>query len=147
VIGTAILSAWWLVGLRHPSLLLGPAAAFVAFGPPFHALYVPMAVLAVIGLVLGLLRLLRPGAAWHRPAELAVEAGNLVVLYLLAQSGPWIVSPGGTPRAPMTAELLELVNGAAQLGLGVAFVVVGIGFAWHCVKALRLQSAPRHMAC
>lgn len=147
VIGTAILSAWWLIGLRHPALILGPAAGSIAFGPPFQALYVPMAVLAVAGLVIGLLRIVRPGAAWHRAAQLALEAGNLVVLYLLAQAGPWMVNPAGVWRAPMTPELLELVNGAAQLGLGVAFVVVGIQFAWHCVKALRLQAPPRHMAC
>jgi hypothetical protein len=145
VIGAAILSAWWLVGLRHPTLLLGPAAAFVAFGPAFHTVYVPMLALAVLGLVLGLLRLLRPGTAWHRLAQLLIEAGNLVVVYVLARSGPWIVSPDGAPAAPMTRELLEVVNGTAQLGLGVALAVTGVVFAWSCVKALRHPS-PRHMA-
>lgn len=147
VVGTGILSAWWLIGLRRPALVLGPAAAYVAFGPAFHALYVPMVVLAAIGLALGVLRLLRPGAGWHRPAQLALEAGNLVVLFLLARGGPWIVSAGGVARAPVTAEMLALVNGAVQLGLGVAFAVTGVVFAFNCVKTLRLQGAPRHIAC
>lgn len=147
VLGAAILSAWWLVGLKHPAVILGPAASFVAFGPAFHAVYVPMVVLAVAGVVVGLWRVLRPGAASARMAQIAVDAGQLAVLYFIAQGGPWIVAPGGAPRAPMTGELLGLVNDAAQLGLGVAFAVTGIVFAFKVVKTLRVPAAPRHLAC
>ncbi len=147
VLGAAILSVWWLVGLSHPAILLGPAAAFVAFGPPFYAVYVPMVVLAVAGVVVGLWRVFRPGAPAARAAQIAVDAGQLAVLYFIAQSGPWIVAPGGVPRAPLTGELLGLVNTAAQLGLGVAFAVTGVVFAFKVVKSLRMPAAPRHLAC
>jgi hypothetical protein len=146
VLGFAILSAWWLVGLHHPGLLLGPSASVVGFGPVFYRLYVPMVVLAAIGLLLGLVRVARPGLAWNRVAELALEAANLVMLFFVSRGGPWIVLAPGAGSADLPA-LIDLVNETAALGLGVAFVVAGVAFAFKCVKVLRrVSSAPRALA-
>ena len=55
-----LLSVWWLLGLRFPSWILGPAAAYVAFGPVFQALFVPMAIVAAARFLRGWIHLTRP---------------------------------------------------------------------------------------
>jgi hypothetical protein len=131
----AALGAWWLAGLRYPVLLLGPAAASVAFGSTFHSVAPLMAVSVVAGLAVGLTRLARPH--WRRFARLsslAIDALSLVTLFLLSRGTNLLVAV-----RPEQAELARAAAGAATLGLGIAFVVVAVQFAWKCVRYSRTR--------
>jgi hypothetical protein len=124
---TALLTCYWLVGLRwFPHLLMGPVADSIAFGPVFHRLYVPMALAGGISIALGWIRISRPH--WTRfqwMSELVVDAMGLVVVYLLSKGGDLFVAREGMARLPQADRLLELVNLVGRLGLTVA-VVVGV---------------------
>jgi hypothetical protein len=127
-----LVSVWWLVGLRFPTLILGPAADYLAFGPIFYRLYVPMAVAMGGGLVLAWLRLARPqDTRLVFTSGLFLEAFGLVVLYLLARGdGGFLVGREALVRVPGHAGVLELANLAMAIGLGIAFVVSGLASAW-----------------
>jgi hypothetical protein len=136
IVGLAALGAWWLAGLRYPVLLLGPAASTIAFGATFHALAPLLAFATVSQLAVGLTRLARPH--WRRFARvssLAMDALSLLTLFLLAR-GELVRALG-----PEHAELARVVNGAAGAGLSIAFTVVGLQFAWRCVRYAR--TSPR----
>jgi hypothetical protein len=127
----ALLSAWWLAGLQFPTLLLGPAADYIRFGPIFYRLYVPMAVVAIARLALGWFRLARPHCTIPlRMGGLFVDALDLVVLYLLAKGGDWVVAGERLSREPGSGGLIEIANLGAGLGLWIAFVVAAVTFVW-----------------
>lgn len=131
-----LLGAWWLAGLYHPSLLLGPAAASVAFGPPFHALAPLMAFSIVAQFVSGLVRLAQPHwRSFARASSLAIDALSLVTLFLLSRSSDLMVAV-----RPQDAGIVQAVNGAAGLGLAAAFTVVALQLAWKCVRYARTSA-------
>jgi hypothetical protein len=134
----ALMSAWWLVGLKFPVLLLGPAADYIGFGPTFHRLYIPMAVAAAAGVVLGCLRLSRPH--WTRSAwvsDLVVDGMGLVLLYLLSRGGEWIVAGPRLAEVSGAQGVVELANLGTGLGLTIALVVSGLAFAWKYLMFVR----------
>jgi hypothetical protein len=130
------LGAWWLAGLYHPSLLLGPASSIVAFGPPFHALAPLMAFSVVAQFVSGLVRLARPHwRRFARASSVAIDALSLVTLFVLSRSSDLMVAV-----RPQDVEVVRAVNGAAGLGLAVAFTVVALQLAWKCVRYARTST-------
>ena len=133
VVMVSAVGAWWLAGLRYPFLLLGPAAASVAFGPPFHALAPLMAFSVVVQLLVGLVRLARPHwRRFARASSVAVDALSLVTVFLLSRSSDLMVAV-----RPQDVEIVRSVNAAAGLGLAVAFTVVALQLAWKCVRYAR----------
>jgi hypothetical protein len=131
LVGGALLSLWWLVGLQLPYLLLGPSADYVALGPIFHRLYFPMVAAAAAGVGLGWLRLSRPqDKRFHAAGRLVVDALGLVILYLLARGGDWVVAGERFARLPGHEGLLDLANLGAGVGLNVALLVAAVTFAW-----------------
>lgn len=138
----AVLSIWWLAGLQFPGLLLGPAADSISFGPIFYRLYVPMAVAATAGIVLGWLRLSHPHrSSLLRTTGVVVDALGLVVLYLLARGGGWIVVRPGLANVPGADGLVELANLGAGLGFWTGFVVDAAAFVWR--HLIRTRGWPR----
>jgi hypothetical protein len=137
-VGVAVLGTWWLVGLRNPWLLLGPAASAVAFGPVFHRLAPLMAVATVARVAVDLVRIARPHRRrFARVGSLAVEALSVAMVFLLSRGGPdWIVA-----LRPDQAGNAGVASAAAGLGLAIAFVVAAATFAWKCVRAAR--TSPR----
>jgi hypothetical protein len=139
---TTLFGTWWLVGLHHPSMLLGPAAERVGFGEIFYELYVPMVVVVVAAVVFGALRWLwsrHRGLLWT--LAMIADALGLVVLYLLFSSGgPWVVAKEAFTQVASYERLLDLINLSATLGLGIALLIAGADFAW---KFLRPSVWPR----
>lgn len=135
VVTLSALGAWWLAGLRHPALLLGPAADTLAFGPPVHALAPLMAFTIVVQLATGVVRIVRPH--WRRLARIATlttEALSALTLFLLARSGAVM-----SALRPEHAELARIVNAAAGPGLSIAFAVLALQLAWTCVRYARTR--------
>jgi hypothetical protein len=135
VVGLAALGAWWLAGLRHPVLLLGPAASTIAFGATFHALAPLMAFAMVAQLAIGLTRLARPHwRRFGRLSSLAMDGLSLLTLFALARGGELVAA-----LRPDQAELARVVNAAAGVGLAIAFAVVGLQLAWKCLRFARTR--------
>lgn len=132
VIMPLVFGIWWLIGLKFPYLILGPGADYVQFGPPFHRLFVPMAVGTVATAVVGWFRLARPrDTRLILATSLFVDSLSLVVLYLLWRGGgPWMVAGESLARLRGPEDLIGLVNLALQLGLTVGLIVSAITFAW-----------------
>jgi hypothetical protein len=121
---------WWLLGLRFPPLILGPAAAFVEFGPIFQPLFVPMAIAAAARFLLGWIRLTRPHLIrLHWFAGLLVDGLGLVVVLFLARGGEWMVA-GERLRTVEGMRVLDTVNFAMGMALLVALVVCALSFSW-----------------
>ncbi len=133
---SALSSVWWLVGLQIPPVLLGPAAGYIAFGPIFYQLYVPMVVAAAAGIVLGWIRLARPHfTQLHRLGGMAVDALGLVILYLLFRGGDWIVAGERMSTAPGFDRVIEVANLGMSIALTIGLVAAGISFSWkHLIR-------------
>ena len=143
LVASALLSLWWLVGLKLPHLLLGPSADYVTPGPIFHRLYVPMVAAAAAGLALGWLRLSRPqDRHFHAAGGLIVDALGLVILYLLSRGGDWVVACERFARLPRHEDLLALANLGAGVGLNVALLVAVVTFAWKYLTYARGRPWP-----
>lgn len=132
----ALFGTWWLVGLQHPKILIGSAAKYVAFGDIFYTLYFPMVVAVVVSVLIGWLRWRYPThtrALWA--GDLASEVLDLVILYLLFQGGgEWIVEREPFLEVSNHARLIELINGAVGLGLGIAILASAATGAWEYLR-------------
>lgn len=135
---TGLSSVWWLASLKFPVILLGPAAGYVAFGPIFYQLYVPMVVAAVAGIVLGAIRIARPQfTALHRLGGMAVDGLGLVILYLLFRGGDWIGAGERMSTVPGFDGVIETVNLGMSIALTIGLVAAGISFFWkHLIRPI-----------
>jgi hypothetical protein len=127
----ALLSAWWLASLHFPVLMLGPAAGYIAFGPIFYQIYIPMVVAAVATIVLGWARLAHPHfTKLHRLGGMAVDGLGLVILYFLSRGDEWFVAGNRMSTAAGFEGVIESVNFALGIGLPIALVAAGLSFFW-----------------
>jgi hypothetical protein len=136
VVLRALLSVWWLAGMRYPPLVLGPAASYIGFGRTFHELYVPMVVAAAGVIFVDWIRLTRPHLTQlHRIGELLVDGLGLAILYLLWNGGEWFVAREGLRAGYGFEGVIESVNFALGIGLPIALVATGLLFFWkHLVR-------------
>jgi len=132
---TAFLGVWWLAGIAYPPLVLGPAAAYLDFGPVFDRLYVPIAAATVATIAVGWVRLSHPGR--KRVAVyggLVADALSLTVLYALARGDVFVVpAPGSTAGQALMGSL----NDAIRLAMQVSLVATAAAVAWKYVKHFR----------
>jgi hypothetical protein len=138
---TALLHAWWLVGLYHPYLLLGPAVDAVAFGPIFYELYIPMVIAGVGAVTLGILRW---SCAHHRRLlwllGLTEDVLRLAILFLLFRGGrEWMVAGPSMTAYAGQEPVVDIVNLGLSIGLTIGLVTGVLGFAW---KYLRPSAWP-----
>jgi hypothetical protein len=133
---SALLSVWWLVGLRFPVLILGPAANILAFGPIFYQLYVPMIVSAAAIIALGSARLSHPHwTKLHRFGALVVDALGLGILYVLSRADKWFVLSESATDVATYQPLIDTVNLGLNIALPIALVATAVTFAWkHLVR-------------
>ena len=88
-------SAWWLLGLRNPTILFGSAAADLVWGPAMSRLYPVLVVAQVLTLAHYLLRLKQPrDAAPHRASGLIwLLTGVAFVYFVFSSDHQWLVWP------------------------------------------------------
>jgi hypothetical protein len=105
--------AWLRVALGAPFLIFGPAASFLKPAPVWQALYLPVVVLFLVGMLQATTNLVRPDwVRLLRVHRVVNDAAWIVILILLLRAGQWVVlgdtagSPEGYRR---TAEILNQV--------------------------------------
>jgi hypothetical protein len=137
VCAESALSIWWLVGLRKPFLIIGPAASLITFGPVFYKLYPVFVVLAIASIAFKWITLLRPVTRTIRWAQLAFKAAGLAITLVLVRAGNLIVLANPTNPQPNATGVVTVVQTAAQIGLTIALTIGVIQLGWDCFKLLR----------
>jgi hypothetical protein len=89
----AAVSVWWLLGLKFPTLLFGPGAADVAWGPAMQRLYPVLVVAQLLALSNHFIRLVRPAdTLFNRLQSVAWLVTGVAFIYLVATSNhEWLV--------------------------------------------------------
>ncbi|HZD32475.1 MAG TPA: hypothetical protein VE779_12535 [Candidatus Angelobacter sp.] len=141
----AIFGVWWLVGLKHQFLILGPGVAAVHFGPVWQTLYPLFVVLVVADLIRHSIDLLRPGWERGRVAfRLFFRAMNLLVLYFLVNATDVLL--GSNPNIqPFMANL----NHGIHVALIIIAVIAVAQAMWdaYCLIGRRIGNGERAMVC
>jgi len=141
----AMFGVWWLVGLKHNFLILGPGVAAVHFGLVWQTLYPVFVVLVVTDLVRHAIAVVRPGwergQAWFR---LLFRGLNLLVLYFLINSSEVLVASN-----PDIQSQMGNVNRGLHIGLvfTAAIVVYQTILDLYALIARRASNGERAAAC
>ena len=149
----AAVSVWWLLGLKFPTLLFGPGAADVAWGPAMQRLYPVLVVAQLLALGHHLLRLVRPGdTQFNRLGSVLWLATGVAFIFLVTTSThEWLVwrdDAGAGSRilgtfAGRAISLEEFVNYTFSAIFGV---VAAAGLVRSLGALLRRISRGRHTA-
>lgn len=128
LVALSVLIVWLRSIQQSPFLILGPAAAFLKLAPVWHQLYLPAVLLALAGMVLASINLLRPDwVQLHSIARIGMGIATLMMWCLLLKAGYWIVSTG--PSAGLEGihpRTLEIINKCFFYGLLVAVAIAAL---------------------
>ncbi|HUE42813.1 MAG TPA: hypothetical protein VMP12_04575 [Candidatus Sulfotelmatobacter sp.] len=144
IVALSVGVVWLRVAEGAPFLIFGPAAAFLRPAPVWHHLYWPIVAVAFVGILQGLLNLLRPD--WLRLMVLyrALTAiAWLVILYFVFKAGPWVVLSTDASQAEGFRKTAEILN---QIGTYCAIVFAAIALynlVRHLRRLVRLSSTPK----
>jgi hypothetical protein len=127
----------WLLTLpRAPYLLLGPAAAFVEYGPVWRLVYVPMLLLTLATASLHLIDFVRPYWSRRRAlARVAISGATLLIFMFLARAGELFhaAPAAGIPDNVQVDGIVRIINASFQIGFAIAAFIA----AFEIVMALR----------
>jgi hypothetical protein len=146
---------WLLLLPQHPFMILGPAAAFLKFGPIWHTFYVPIVLLAAAGILRSAIMLARP--QW-RSFPLWTQLVQAILTLILAHymieaaghtvQGDWhpfvMVADGlrSSEQYVRFTKIVAVVNVSGLICLVCTWVGVCIGGAvhtWELLKYIRKQ--------
>jgi hypothetical protein len=140
-----IFGVWWLVGLHHQYLILGPGFAFLRFGPVWQTIYPLFVAMVLIDLALTAAMLVWPQWAEGRPvARLVMGALGLVVFCFLINAPDLFVAADST--TPQLQALARNINYGSHLGVVVAAVVNVLNIVMAGVKLIGRRFSHVHQA-
>ena len=155
LIAAVVLSGWWLLALRYPVLMFGPAAARLDWGPDMHRLYPLLVVTTAVFLTERVARVLWLRQRWLFLVTgwLGPLVGALFVLKVASSEHQWVVWAGPAMSGMvaiggLTLPLLDFVNRVFGVAFGFAAVVTVLslvrrGYQWVSSKRDRgVHSAP-----
>lgn len=145
----------WLLLLPHyPILVFGPAKAFLAVGPLWHQFYVPIVLLAVLGLLRSTIVLARPQWEWFPTSSqlLQVVITMILVHFMLhaatqTPGGDWhpfVVIAAGAKNSVQAIRVAAVVNVSIMIGLASAWLGLSIAVivhAWQFLRYLRNRAS------
>lgn len=116
-----VFGVWWLAGLHHQYLILGPGANFLKFGPVWQTLYPLFVAVVILDIAFTSAKLFRPQwVAGQRVVRLVKSALGLVVFYFLLKAPDLFV-----PVQADAAHVQTLVN-TINFGLHLALIIAVI---------------------
>jgi hypothetical protein len=139
IIFSTMFLLWWLAVPRHPFLMFGPGAAFLALGPVWQHVHLAIAAIWAISLVSLWAFLLRPDWAPFRAVGRVVnDTVGLVIAVVLYRANDIVtLAPGVAPTADLT-HAIELLNRLLHLCL----LIGAAGVAWQIVRGLYRMYLP-----
>jgi len=159
----AIIGILWLLAVPSvPFLILGPASAFLTASPMWHTFYLPVVLLAFLGLARDCVSIARPDLTWF-PAvgRLVITGLSLVLLhFILSAAGqvPHVVDASWTPFVTLKDaargsaqynRLAIIVNAAILLSLAGAWIGLAIAAVlqtWECLQQAWKRAPCAHNA-
>jgi hypothetical protein len=155
----AIIGILWLLAVpNYPFLILGPASAFLTASPLWHTFYLPVVLLAFLGLARDCVSIARPDLPWF-PAvgRLVNTALSLLLLHFILSAAGQVPHVAGAAWTPFVSlqdaahgsaqynRLAVIVNAAIFLSLAMAWIGLAIAAilqTWEC-----LQQAWKRVPC
>ena len=135
---------WLRVAEGAPFLIFGPAAAFLRPAPIWHQFYWPVVAIVWLGILQGIVNLIRPDWLRVMVAYRALTAIVwLAVLYFASKAGPWVVLAPEAPQAEGFRKTAEILN---QIGIYAALIfalVALFNLVRHLRRLVRLSGAPK----
>lgn len=133
--------AWLLAAPYYPYLVFGPVASVLRLSPAWHRFYVPVVVLAVVGLIQAGVNLARPDWRWLRATvRFASSAVGLAIVSALLKTYPFVTAAAGTGASTARDETVAAIANAVVLLNLVCFEIgLSVGVLWHgfqCGKEL-----------
>jgi hypothetical protein len=123
-----VAGAVWLLRLpQQPSLVFGPAAAFLETAPVWRTVYLPMLLLTVVTAALSVVNLARP---YWTPARslvrLMIHGASLVLCAVLLRSSEWVIARAGAtlPSGAPLDRVVDAVNTGVRIGLLATVVIM-----------------------
>jgi hypothetical protein len=131
------LSLTWLRVIGLPSEI-----GFVAPGPGWANLYVPVVVVLVVALFGPVVTLIRPAWVEVRVAWRALVDGAVAVLGLISLGiGQWVMlAPSATPTGDL-AKVIDAINTYARIGVAVAVVISGFSMLLELRRLRQMRAA------
>jgi hypothetical protein len=137
-----VLIVWWLAVPHYPVLFFGPAAGFLKLAPSWRIYYWPVFFLAVAGLALHILQLIRPHWSWLRPVfGLGTSVIGLLILRSALKDPPFVLlaNPAPVAVAGRYAAVLATINLTlwwSMISWFLALVVSGAVYTIQCLLHL-----------
>jgi hypothetical protein len=144
VVALGIALVWLRVAQGAPFLIFGPAAAFLKLSPIWHQFFWPVVGIACLGILQGLINLVRPD--WLRLMVLyrALTAiAWLVILYFVVKAGPWVILTSDASQTEGFRKTAEILN---QIGIYAAaiFALIAVyNLFRHLRRLMRLSATPK----
>lgn len=123
LIALSVWITWLRVIQQSPFWILGPAAAFLKLAPVWHQLYLPVVLVAFVGMAQAGINLVRPD--WFRLrliTRIVEDVAALAMVCFLLKAGHWIVA-GDTTRGLAGGRTVEIFNQCIFFGLLIAVVI------------------------
>jgi hypothetical protein len=143
---------WLLLVPEHLWMLLGPAAAFLKPAPLWHAVYVPIVLLAIVNILRPAVILGRPQWTWFPLTTQLVQSGfTLVLLNFMINAASQPASGGWYPfltladsvkNSPHFIRIAAVVNVSLLISLAGTWLGVCIGGVvqtWQLLRLIRKQ--------
>jgi hypothetical protein len=144
IVALGVALMWLRVAQGAPFLIFGPAAAFLRPAPIWHLFYWPVVAIACLGMLQGLINLVRPDWLRVMVAYRALTAILwIVILYFVLKAGPLVVLTSDASQGEGFRKTAEILN---QIGIyaAITFALVALyNFFRHLRRLLRLSSNPK----
>ena len=144
IVALGVSLMWLRVAQGAPFLIFGPAAAFLRPAPIWHQFYWPVVAIACLGMLQGLINLVRPDWLRVMVAYRALTAiAWLVILYFVVKAGPLVVLTSDASQAEGFRKTADILN---QIGIyaAIVFALVAVyNLFRHLRRLLRLSATPK----
>jgi len=153
---------WLLLLPQHPFMILGPAAAFLKFGPIWHTFYLPIVLLAAVVILRSAIMLVRPQWRSFPLWTQLVQAILTVILahYMIEAAAhtvqgdwhPFVMVADGVRSSKQYAgftKIAAVVNVSGLICLVCTWIGVCIGgtvHTWELLKYIRKQRSTTQQA-
>jgi hypothetical protein len=135
LVGLAAMLAWLLTLPAYPSLAMGPASAFLDFGPIWQRYYAPLVLLSLFWMAAPAIGVIYPERRRLRlSVRIASHVAGLVFFGLLLDAGQWVTLKIDTANA---RKLLEVINTSIRVAIVLTAIAAGVELVRDLVKLMR----------
>jgi hypothetical protein len=140
-----IFGVWWLVGLHHQYLILGPGAALIRFGSMWLTIYPLWVTVVTIDAILTGAMLAWPAWSQGRTvSRMVMSAIGLVILYFLISAPELFVA--ADPGAPQLQALAKGISFGLHLGLVIAAIASVVNLVVGSIRLVGRRFSAVHQA-